>query len=180
MHRIGSQHAQGVDLLGDAHRPQLGGHRAANAAGQHRRRQHRPQLLDQRDVDHGPQVRFQVHESELVIRLHRHDHADKATGHHHHRQALDPDLIHAREQYCLARQPRHEPGQELQKEQRQPPQGGNSVESQFADVFDRSFALACQAVEPDRVAVHPAVDPLIAVKFSMSGRFCGANGRERI
>ena len=58
--RVGAHAGQGVDLLGDAHRAQLGGHGAADAAGQHRGGQHRAQLADQRHVDDRAQPRFQA------------------------------------------------------------------------------------------------------------------------
>ena len=96
--RVGAHALQGVDLLGDAHRAQLGGHRAADAAGQHRRRQHRPQLADQRHVDHRPQPRFQAQIAEREIALHGQHHADERAGQGDHRQAEHADLIEVRQQ----------------------------------------------------------------------------------
>ena len=102
MDRIGAHARQGVDLLGDAHRAQFGGHGAAHAAGQHRGGQHRPQLAHQRHVDDRPQLRLQVQIAELRVALHRQHHADERAGQRHHRQAQHADLVEVRQQRFLA------------------------------------------------------------------------------
>ena len=51
LHRIGAEAHQRVDLLADAHRPELGGHAGAGARREHERREHRRQLARQRDAD---------------------------------------------------------------------------------------------------------------------------------
>src|SRR5262249_22124068 len=56
---VDPQAADGVDLLGDAHRRQLGGHGAADPAREHDRGQHRAQLADDGDVDDRPQPGLQ-------------------------------------------------------------------------------------------------------------------------
>ena len=60
LNRVGAHAREGVDLLGDAHRAQLRGHRAADAAGEHRRRQHRAQLAEHRLVDHAAELRLEA------------------------------------------------------------------------------------------------------------------------
>ncbi len=66
LHRVGAHAGQGVDLLGDAHRAQLGGHRAADPAGEHRGGEHRAQFADHRHVDDGAEPRFHAERAELV------------------------------------------------------------------------------------------------------------------
>src|SRR5439155_5040824 len=56
--RVGAHDAQSVELFGDVHGAQLGGERAADASGEHDRRQHRADLLDHRQPDHAADALF--------------------------------------------------------------------------------------------------------------------------
>ena len=77
MERRRPQHRQRVDLLRDFHRGQFRGHGAADAAGEHSGREHRPKFAHDRDVDHRAQSRRQAHLMKDVIDLDGHHHADK-------------------------------------------------------------------------------------------------------
>ncbi len=134
VNRIGAHAGQGVDLLGDAHRAQFGGHGAADAAGQHRGRQHRPQLAHQRHVDHRAQPRFQMQEPELRVALHRQHHADERARQRHHRQAQHADLIEVRQQRVAARHARDDPRERPQKELRDIAHGNDPIQHQSAQV----------------------------------------------
>ena len=91
--RVGAERAQRVDLVGDHHRPELGGDARADAAGEHQRRQHRPELLDHRRADQpaddGPRA-------ELVQRqaaLQRQRRAGEQAGQQHDGQRPDADHV---------------------------------------------------------------------------------------
>ena len=92
-HRIGAERAQRVDLIGDDHRPELGGDARSDAAGQHERRQHGAELFDHRrahqPADDGPGA-------ELVERqaaLRRQRGAGEESGEQHDSQRADADHI---------------------------------------------------------------------------------------
>ena len=53
LHRVHRHRRQGVDLLGDAHRAELGGHAGAGARGDDDRREHRRQLARDGDAERG-------------------------------------------------------------------------------------------------------------------------------
>ena len=116
INRVRAQGGQGVDLLGDPHRAQLGGHRRADPPRQHGRRQHRAQLPDDRDVDHRPQPGGQPHHRELMIGLDRQHHADEGSRDRHHRDALDADRVEDRHQHRPPRPPANDPDQGQDRE----------------------------------------------------------------
>ena len=61
-----------VELLGDAHRADLRGHRRADAAGHHQPHEHRRQLAQHRQRHDAADEVLGVHAMEAVVRLQRH------------------------------------------------------------------------------------------------------------
>ena len=105
MNRVRAHRRQRVDLLGDAHRADLGRDRAADPAGQHRRGQHRPKLAAHRQIDQRAQSRFKTELPELRIRLHGQHHADERARERDDRQAEHANVVERRDQRIAARQP---------------------------------------------------------------------------
>ena len=120
-----------------AHRAQLGRHRAADAAGQHRGCQHGAQFAHERHVDDRSQSRLQVHQAKLRVALHGQHHADEGAGQADHRKAQNANLIKVRQQRATARPPRSEPDQGLNEELGHLTDRHDPLDDQAADAGDR-------------------------------------------
>ena len=90
---MGGQGAEGIDLLGDLHRAELGGHRGADPAGNHQRSQHRTQLPAHGHADdrHYGTVHFDL--MKLDVKLGAHHHAGESPGEQNHGLGLDADEV---------------------------------------------------------------------------------------
>ena len=66
-----------VDLLGDAHRAELGGHAGAGARGDDDRREHRRQLARDGDAERGADEALGAELPQRRGQLQREDHADE-------------------------------------------------------------------------------------------------------
>ena len=74
---VGAERADGVDLLGDGHRADLGGHARADAPADDDGGERRRELAREREPDDAARV---LHAAELLQaerELHGHDHADE-------------------------------------------------------------------------------------------------------
>src|SRR5438270_10438733 len=91
MQGVDTQASQGINLFGDTHGSQLGGHGAADPAGEHGGGQDRSQFADQREIDDRSQARSQAQLMELTIGLYRQDHADKRAGDSNDRYTANTD-----------------------------------------------------------------------------------------
>ena len=92
--RVGRQRGERVDLLGDAHGADLGGHRGADAAGDHQAGQHRAQLARHRQHDDVGDRALGVEAREAGIALQRQHHAGEERGQADDRQREVADVEH--------------------------------------------------------------------------------------
>ena len=110
---------QRVDLVGYPHGADFGGHRGADAAGDHQSGQHRPQFAGDRQHHQVGDRALGGEPGKPGIGLQRQHHAGEHRGQRHDRQAEIADLQQgAGEQASVEGRP-DEAGQPLQREQRQ-------------------------------------------------------------
>ena len=91
---VGRERGEGVDLLGDAHGADLGGHGRTDAARHHERGQHGPELARQRHDDDVGDGRFGGEAGEAGVALQRQHHAGEDGGEADHGQRVVADLQH--------------------------------------------------------------------------------------
>ena len=89
--RIGAERPQRVDLIGDDHRAELGGDARSDAAGEHQRRQHRPELFHHRGADEPADDRPRAELVERQAALQREHGAGEDAGQQHDRERSDAD-----------------------------------------------------------------------------------------
>ena len=94
LERVGRQRGQRVDLLGDAHGADLGGHGGADPAGHHQAGQHRAELAGERHHDHVGDGAFGGEAREAGVALQRQHHAGEDRGQADHGQREVADLQH--------------------------------------------------------------------------------------
>ncbi len=87
-HRIDAHHGQGVDLLRDLHRAQLGGDRRADAPGDDDRREQRGQAPRDRHGDESGHEIHRAHLAQLIGRLQTQRDADEETDQGHQRERV--------------------------------------------------------------------------------------------
>ncbi len=104
---VGADGGEGVDLLGDAHGPELRGHRASDASGEDHRRQHGTELLHHAQIDDHPRGVLRAEAVEVAEHLHGEDHADEGAGDEDDGQRADADLVEDGPEHPPAR---HRPG----------------------------------------------------------------------
>ena len=115
LHRVGGEGEQGVDLLGDLHRPQLRRHRGADAAGDHEPGEHRPQFPGDGKGDDRPDETGRAEPLEPGVALQREDHAGEGGGDEHDGHRPDPDLFHLLDDVADLRRRPHHPGDDLER-----------------------------------------------------------------
>ena len=83
-----------VDLLRDAHRPELGRHARPGARRDHETGEHRRQLLCKRDAHGRADEALLIEDAQRRDRLLRGDRARKESDQHDDRQRADADELH--------------------------------------------------------------------------------------
>ena len=92
--RVVGERLEGVDLLGDAHRPDFGGHLCADPACEHESGEQRTQLEDHHLAGDQPDDRQLDAGEELIPRLERDDAADEGGHERREREGIDPNRTH--------------------------------------------------------------------------------------
>ena len=113
--------AQGVDLLRDLHRAELGGERGAGAAADDDRRHQRPELARDREADQVGDVDVRAELLELDRRLEGHHEADEEVDEHHDRHGVGARAVH--EGRDLAPVPRARPPDDAAEREDHAPRG---------------------------------------------------------
>jgi len=86
-------------------------HGTAHAARQHGRRQHRPQLTHDTEVDDRAELCFETQLVKLAVRLHCQHHADEGSGNGHDRNTAHADGMQNRQQRAAAQPSPNHPGE---------------------------------------------------------------------
>ena len=90
---IGAERPQRVDLVGDDHRPELGGNAGSDASRQHQRRQHRSELFHHRGAHEASDDRPRAELIEREAALQREHRAGKDAGQEHDREGPEADRV---------------------------------------------------------------------------------------
>ena len=130
----------GVDLFGHPHRSQFRRHGSSDASRQHDGCQHGTKFFDQRNRDHGTNLVLQMHQLELIVRLHREHHADKAARNQNHGDTLNPDVIHARPEITPGRQPGDDPAQHFPGKQEQVAQQTDKIDHSASQAMNNGVS----------------------------------------
>ena len=94
LHGLGRERLEGVDLLGDAHAADLGGHRAAHAPGDHQGREHRRQLARQREGHDAADEALRIEPREAGVGLEGQHHPGEERRQEDQRDRVDTDAHH--------------------------------------------------------------------------------------
>ena len=105
--RIDGEGGERVDLLRDAHRPELGGHARPGAGRDHQAGEHRRQLLCKRDADGRADEALLVEDAQRRDRLLCGHRARKEADQHDDRQRSDAHELHLLEEQAQAERRRN-------------------------------------------------------------------------
>lgn len=122
---VGGQRPEGVDLLGDLHRAELGSQRPPDSPRKHDGGKYGPNFLQHADIDYAADARAQADALEVKIHLDSKDHADKRPG-----DAYDGD---AEDAYFVELRRKKTPTGDTRK---YPPHGLPREDGDFAQPFE--------------------------------------------
>ena len=109
LNRVDSEGRERVDLLGDAHGAELGGHAGARARGDHQRREHGRQLLGQREPDGRADEALLIEDAQRRDRLLRGDGAREESDQQNDGKRPDAHELHLLEEQPQAERGPHQP-----------------------------------------------------------------------
>src|SRR5262249_10325938 len=107
---------QRVDLLGDAHRPELGGDARADPPGEHEAGQHRRELEREGHAGHAAGEPLRLEDAQRVHRLQRGHRAGERADEGDDGEGPDADVLHRVDEQARAERPAHAPVGDLREE----------------------------------------------------------------
>ena len=140
--RLHAQRAEGIDLFGHFHRPDLRGDRRAHAPGDHQAREHRTEFAEHRHRHDRADGGIHSEAVKLEIRLRGEDRTREAAGDRHHELRAEAHFHHL---------PEKEPPADRRHDHRH--HGVVSQKREFAEILEE-----IQGGTPER-AKHASAEP---------------------
>ena len=142
---VGRQGGQCVDLFGDPHGADFGGHRGADPAGNHETCQHRPELAGHGKDDDGRDRAFGIKAGEPGIALQGQHHAGEKRGQSDNRQGIVADIHQLAAKQAPVDRRAHAVAERDAGEHRQTPGCGKKAEKGPSDSCEESHACGFPA-----------------------------------
>src|SRR5579859_4012090 len=161
--RVGRERGQRVDLFGDAHGADLGGHRGADTARHHQRGQDRAEFAGGRDHHDRGDGALGGEAGEAGMALQRQHHAGRERGQPDHRQREIADLDHLPSDQAEIDRRTDAVGQSGSSEQGQPPDGGQETQKDTADRGEKIHAARLEQLRRATIS-----KPLVSVNLATS------------
>ena len=139
---IGRERVEGVDLLGDAHRADFGGHGRADPAGDHQAGQHGAEFAGDRDDHHVRDCALRREPGKPGVALQRQHHAGEDRRQADHGERVVADVDHLPADQARVDRRAHAVTERERREHAEPASGGEKSEERPTKGLQNGHPLA--------------------------------------